>query len=72
MSLNENHASDSPLQLRTSLLCKLGSIAVHASELLSADGHTFDRAALKGLLADTEVEQWLAQMDALALVPKRR
>ena len=33
------------------LLCKIGSIIVHADEMLSADGHHFDRVALQGFLA---------------------
>jgi hypothetical protein len=55
-----------------SLLCKLGSIAVHVEELLSPSGHPFDREALAALLADTEVRAWLGQMEAASLVPKKR
>jgi hypothetical protein len=54
------------------LLCKLGSIAVHADELLSSDGHAFDKIALERLMADPEVVEWMAQMDAAAMLPKRR
>jgi hypothetical protein len=54
------------------LLCKLGSIAVHAEEMVSPDGHTFDRVALEQLLADPEVKEWLTLMDAAAMVPKKR
>jgi hypothetical protein len=54
------------------LLCKLGSIAVNAKELLSPAGHEFDRVALDQLIADPEVVAWLAQMDAAAMVPKVR
>ncbi len=56
----------------TVLLCKLGSIAVHADEMLSADGHEFDRVALQMLLADADVKQWLAEMDKMAMIPKKR
>lgn len=55
-----------------SLLCKLGSIAVHVQEMLSDDGHAFDRAALDTLLDDPEVIAWLEQMDAAAMVPRKR
>ncbi len=55
-----------------SLLCKLGSIAVHVEEMLSPDGHAFDKTAIDGLLADAEVRDWLDRMAALALVPERR
>lgn len=56
----------------TSLLCKLGSIAVHAQEFLSSDGHDFDRIALTSLLEDPAVKKWIAEMDSAALVPKMR
>ena len=55
-----------------SLLAKLGSIAVHADEMLSADGHPFDKTALQSLLHDPEVANWLKQMGAAAMVPKKR
>lgn len=51
------------------LLSKLASIAVHALELRSSDGHHFDAAALDGLLADPEVDLWLKQMGDAALAP---
>lgn len=54
------------------LLVKLGSIAVHAKELLSPDGHQFDRIALDSLLADAEVQAWVRDMDAAAMLPKMR
>jgi hypothetical protein len=54
------------------LLAKLGSIAVHAEEMLSSSGHTFDQVALKTLLDDAEVKAWIEEMDRLAMVPKKR
>lgn len=54
------------------LLVKLGSIAVHADEMLSSNGHAFDRIALQGLLADPEIREWIEEMDRLAMVPKKR
>jgi hypothetical protein len=54
------------------LLCKLGSIVVHADEATSKDGHPFDMAAVKGLLDDPEVREWLKQMDELSMLPKKR
>ncbi len=55
-----------------SLLSKLGSIAVHVEELLSPNGHEFDRIELKKLMVDPEVIEWLKEMDKEALVPKKR
>jgi hypothetical protein len=60
------------LKPSAALLCKLGSIAVHAAELTSPDGHAFDRAAMLSVLSDPEVVGWLAAMDAAALLPKTR
>lgn len=54
------------------LLCKLGSIIVHADELLSPHGHEFDREALKALVADKDVQAWLAGMGELAMIPLKR
>lgn len=60
------------LKPSASLLCKLGSIAVHVDELLSADGHSFDRDALQTLLTDVEITEWLAEMRKAAMVPEKR
>lgn len=61
-----------PLNPTLSLLCKLGSLAVHVEEMLSYNGHAFDRAAMEGLIEDEEVQQWLTKMSDLALVPLKR
>ena len=55
-----------------SLLCKLGSIAVHTEEFFSLHGHTFDRDAILSLLKDEEVKSWIADMEFAAMVPKKR
>ncbi len=56
-----------------SLLCKLGSLAVHIDELLSDEGDdVFDRAALESLLKDVEVLEWLTEMQSDGLVPQKR
>lgn len=54
------------------LLIKLGSIATHTEEMLSDKGHHFDVVVLKALLNDSEVMEWLAEMNKLALLPKKR
>ena len=51
-----------PLKPSLSLLCKLGSIVVHADEALSPGGHHFDVATIRTLLADQEVNEWLKTM----------
>jgi len=55
-----------------SLLCKLASVAVHADEFLSSDGHEFDRVALDSALRDPEVARWIEQMTEAALAPRKR
>lgn len=61
-----------PLHPPASLLVKLGSIIVHADEALGPGGHHFDVQTMQTLLEDPEVERWLAEMDVLALLPKKR
>ena len=63
---------DDVLKPSASLLVKLGSIAVHADELLSLTGHPFDRHALQALFDDQEVKAWLAQMSKMAMLPVKR
>ncbi len=61
-----------PLLPSPALLCKLGSIVMHAQEMLSPGGNEFDRVALKGLLEDPDVRAWILKMDKMAMVPKKR
>jgi hypothetical protein len=61
-----------PLKPALALLVKLGSIAVHADEFLSDEGHPFDKVALKSLLSDLEVSDWINQMNKMAMLPKKR
>lgn len=60
------------LQPGTALLCKLASIAIHAEEYISLDGHTLDREALQAVLNDPDVKAWLASMTSMALAPQKR
>ena len=64
--------SSDPLKPAVSVLCKLGSIAVHVQEMLSAKGHHFDKVALESLMMDKEVIGWLYDMDKMAMLPKKR
>lgn len=61
-----------PFKPSAGLLVKLGSIAVHAEEMMSPSGHAVDRFALDALLGDPEVANWLAAMDSMALLPVKR
>lgn len=61
-----------PLKPTVTLLVKLGSIAVHIEELASPSGHHFDKIAVASLLNDPEVKEWLAQMNAMAMIPRKR
>ena len=54
------------------ILIKLGSIAVHAKELISPQGHEFDRQAIIGLLADKEVREFLDNKDHAIFLPLKR
>lgn len=61
-----------PLKPSAALLCKLGSIVAHIDEGLDDGGHAFDWTAATALINDQEVQAWLARMDKLALLPRRR
>lgn len=61
-----------PFELSAALLCKLGSIVVHVEEMMSPEGHHYDKLALENLLADSEVREWIEAMDKLAMLPKKR
>lgn len=62
-----------PLKPTLTLLMKLGSIAVHVEELFSEKGNVqFDKPAIESLLEDSEVKQWIAEMNKSALLPKKR
>lgn len=50
----------------------LASIAVHAEEYLSPEGHTADLVAIQGLLALPYVRAYLDEMRKRSLVPERR
>lgn len=54
------------------LTIKLASIAVHADELLSPEGHDFDRGAIVGLLADPEVRAFLDDPANRVYLPLKR
>lgn len=63
-----------PLQdLRPDLLAKIGSLIGHVEELRSPFGNEmFDGGAIDSLLRDPQVQAWLADMRAMALVPQPR
>lgn len=61
-----------PLKPSAALLCKLGSVVIHADELMSPSGHAFDKVALDSLLKDPDVVEWLRGMDHMAMLPVKR
>jgi len=67
-----------PLKPGLSLLAKLGSIAVHVQEMESYHfdptnrAFSYDLAALKSLLDDGAVKDWLRELDKMAVLPKKR
>lgn len=54
------------------LLAKLGSIIVHVDEAAGEGGHEFDWVAIRSLMADREVQEWLVAMGNKGLLPKKR
>lgn len=53
-------------------LVKLGSIVVHADEATGPNGHPYDVVALRDLLNDPEVMDWIQDMRRLGFMPVKR
>lgn len=64
--------SSNPLAPSVPTLVKLGSIARHVEEILAPGAHEFDVHAVKGLLKDPDIQQWMKAADAMALLPVKR
>lgn len=60
------------LEPELGLLAKLGSLVLHVDEGLDGNGDPLDIAAVRALLEDPEIVDWLAGMDELALLPVKR
>ena len=59
------------VELSPTLAVKLGSLVVHADEASGHDGHDFDMAAIRTLVDDYEVSEWIDDFDS-ALLPVKR
>ncbi len=57
--------------MELTLKIKLSSIVIHLEEMFSEDGHEFDRGALKTLINDPEVQEFLAGIEDVYLPVKR-
>ena len=65
-------APKNPMQPTPALLCKLGSIIVHAEEANEPGGHPFDVMTVQHLVTDPEVVEWMTAMRKLAMLPVKR
>lgn len=63
---------NNPFNPNAILLVKLGSALVHADEFMSPGGHPLDKTTFDGLMQDAEVQEWIADMTKLALLPVKR
>lgn len=57
---------------RASLVAKVASILAHVEEGSTSGAHIFDWIAIRSLLADREVQEWLEGCRAHQLVPVKR
>ncbi len=64
--------ADSTMNPDPVVLCKLGSMIVHAEEFMSPHGHPLDKMAFDDLMRDPQVQKWLAGMRKAALIPEKR
>jgi hypothetical protein len=60
------------MEVPLTLLMKLGSAAVHCEELFSEKRHKFDLEALKTVVFDKEVQEFLKSKEMEALLPVKR
>jgi hypothetical protein len=61
-----------PLLPTPALLCKLASVVVHADEILSPNCHEFDVHAMKSLLQDDDIKNWISEMVKMGMAPVKR
>jgi hypothetical protein len=61
-----------PLEPNGTLLVNLGSALIHAEEFLSPNGHPADRIAFLSIMKMPEIQEWIQQMNDLALLPLKR
>ncbi len=66
------NVSNDALKPSATLLIKIGSAIVHADEMMSPNGHDFDKIALQDLINDPEVSSWIAAMSKLGFMPLKR
>ncbi|MFA5377587.1 MAG: hypothetical protein WC455_17685 [Dehalococcoidia bacterium] len=59
-------------KLSLSLQCKLGSLIIHAKEAFSDKRHPYDKLEFDRLLQDSEVKEWMNDLDKDGLLPKER
>lgn len=60
------------LKPSVSILCKLGSLYVHLEEGTSDKKHPMDVMAIKTIIDDPELKEWIIGMDKMAFLPKKR
>lgn len=70
-----NHSEEikmgTPMKPNQGLLIKLGSALIHYQEYVETDHH-FDLKAAESIMTDPEVETWISEMNAKALLPVKR
>ena len=60
------------MSVPTAIVAKVAGIIVHADECLGENGHHFDLHALRQLLKDKEVQDWIKSLGALAPVKRKK
>lgn len=68
----KGYAAPGTLNPGVTILAKLGSIVSHVEEGLDPNGHPLDRVAVRALLEDQGVVEWMAAMAERGLVPVKR
>jgi len=63
---------EKPFHLSWTLAAKVGLLVAHVEEGLSRKGHAFDAIAVKTLIEDADVQEWLKELRSLSLLPVKR
>ena len=69
---NRPAAKKDPLKPSALLMIKIGSLAIHADEIVETHGANldFDGPAVKSIIEDPEVKEWIASMGVM--LPRKR
>lgn len=61
-----------PLKPDAGVIIRAASIIQHFDEYTRPGGHAFDLTSARSLLEMPDMQQWMSELDAMTLLPKKR